>query len=302
MIVPSFIKKQATFGLVAPAGKVAPEVVQQAVMVLLDAGFGVVKGRYIDGVHHQFSATDAQRLSDLQMMMDAPEVDVILCLRGGYGTMRLVDGLNFSAMAARPKWLVGFSDITVLHAAMQRQGLASLHASMPKGWMDGHAVSDDFLRLMDLLVGEWPLYQVAPHSLNRVGEGRGELCGGNLSLLYALRGTPYAFDPRGKILFIEDLAEYHYHLDRMMQNFRLGGVFDGLSGLVVGHFTEMKDNVTPYGQSVEEIILEAVQGYDFPVMFGFPAGHASPNYPLVMGRDVRLTVNHSEGCLDFSGV
>lgn len=299
MIFPSLIKPQATFGLVAPAGRVAPEVVEQAVMILLDAGYGVAKGNHVDGSHHQFAATDEQRLNDLQMMINREDVDVIVCLRGGYGAIRIVDKIDFTPLQQHPKWLIGFSDITVLHCALQKQGVASIHAAMPKNWHDGQFLTDDFLRLMDILNGEWPAYDVAPHAFNRQGVTSGELCGGNLSLLYALRGTPYDFNPKGKILFIEDLSEYLYHLDRMMNSLKLGGIFEQISGLVVGQFTDMKDNATPYGQTVEEIILEAVSDYDFPVMFGFPAGHASPNFPLVMGRQVELTVDASGGKLIF---
>ncbi len=299
MIFPSFIKKQATIGLVAPAGRVVPEVTDSAIRILTDVGFRVISGRCIEKSHYQFSATDAQRLADLQEMIDRTDVDVILCLRGGYGAIRIVDGIDFSPLKHHPKWLIGFSDITVLHAALQKEGIASVHAAMPKSWHDGVALTDDFQRLMRFLAGEWPAYHVAAHSHNRFGTTTGELCGGNLSLLYALRGTPYDLDPRGKILFIEDLSEYLYHLDRMMQNFRLGGVLAQLNGLVVGHFTEMKDNATPFGKTVEEIVMDAVADYHYPVMFGFPAGHISPNYPLVMGRQVELSVDAQGGSLTF---
>ena len=299
MFFPPFIKNYATIGLAAPAGHVAPEVVDQAKRILGDAGFKVISGRYIDQSHHQFAASDTARLADLQQMLDHPDIDIILCLRGGYGTIRIVEQLDFTLFKKHPKWLIGFSDITVLHAAFQNEGISSIHAAMPKSWRNEEGLTDDFNLLLKFLKGEWTSYNTTPHPLNRAGEASGVLRGGNLSLLYALRGTPYDFNPDGTILFIEDLSEYLYHIDRMMHNLKLGGVLRKISGLVVGHFTDLKDNNTPFGQTVEEIIMEAVREYDYPVLFGFPAGHQSPNYPMVLGSRVKVTVDNEGGQLSY---
>ena len=198
-----------------------------------------------------------------------------------------------------PKWLVGFSDITVLHATFQQMVVASLHAPMMKHISDYGAADLDLRRTIDLMQGLHSPVEAEAGLLSRCGHATGDLVGGNLSLLYAMRGTPYDFNPQGKILFIEDLSEYHYHLDRMMQNLRLGGVLERLSGLVVGQFTDMKDGATPYGADAYGIIAEAVGGYGYPVWFGFPAGHDHPNCPLLLGARVNLSVEVGRGCLNY---
>jgi muramoyltetrapeptide carboxypeptidase len=290
-IIPPFIKKGALFGLVSPAGKISAGMLDPAEQFLSAHGFRSIRSRHATDAFFQFSASDQHRLEDLQSMIDHPDVDVIWCTRGGYGAIRILEQIDFSAFKHRPKWLVGFSDITVFHSALQNiHKVASVHGPMPKSiTQDGGR--EEALHLLNLLQGHSVDYLTQSHPLNREGSASGTLIGGNLSLLYALRGTQYDFDPRGKVLFIEEVGEKLYHLDRMMHNLKLGGQLAGLSGLIVGQMTEMTDEKTPFGASVQGVVREAVKGYGYPVLFGFPAGHDSPNEPLILGGRVHLQVN-----------
>ena len=298
-LVPPFLKPGDRILLLSPSGNMAPEPVVAAANVLRSLGYLVELSRHALGCAGIYSGTDDERLVDLQAALDRPDVAAIWCIRGGYGAMRIIDRLDFSGFMKHPKWLVGFSDITVLHAAFQKMGVASLHGPMMKHICDYGTADPDLRRTIDLMQGLHSRVEAEAGLLSRCGHATGVLEGGNLSLLYALRGTPYDFNPQGKILFMEDLSEYHYHLDRMMQNLRLGGVLERLSGLVVGQFTEMKDGATPYGTDAYGIIAEAVGGYGYPVWFGFPAGHDNPNCPLLLGARVNLLVEVGRGCLGY---
>ncbi len=298
-LVPPSLKPGDRILLLSPSGNMAPEPVVTAVNVLRSQGYQVELSCHALGCAGIFSGTDNERLADLQAALHRPDVAAIWCIRGGYGTMRIIDRLDFSGFMKHPKWLIGFSDITVLHAAFQKMGVTSLHGPMMKHISDNGAADLDLRRTIDLMQGRHSCVEAEAGLLSRCGHASGVLVGGNLSLLYALRGTPYDFIPDGKILFIEDLCEYHYHLDRMMQNLRLGGVLERLSGLVVGQFTDMKDGATPYGADAYAIIAEAVGEYNYPVWFGFPAGHDHPNRPLLLGATVSLSVEGGHGCLSY---
>jgi muramoyltetrapeptide carboxypeptidase len=292
MIFPPPLNKGATIGLLSPAGKIDAELLAPLLNIIEQQGYSTIVAPHALMSHFQFAATDKQRLNDLQWMMDHDGIDAILCLRGGYGTVRIVDRLDFTRFSLRPKWLIGFSDITALHAAVQNKaGVVSIHGPMAKHIVDAEDSRQDIAWLWKLLRNEPLHYNIAPHCLNQVGNASGRLVGGNLSLIYALRGTPYDMDTDGAILFIEDLNEYLYHLDRMMHNLKLGGLLQRLSGVVVGQFTDMKDNQTPFGATAYEIIADALQGSRIPVMFGFPAGHCEPNFPLPLGATVTLAVD-----------
>ncbi len=300
MIFPQFITENATIGIVAPAGKVDTEVIHYTEKFLGAMGYRVVLGDHVKNTFHQYAGNDHHRASDLQMMLNRTDIDAIFCARGGYGTIRIIDAIDFTHYLEHPKWIVGFSDITVLHACLQnRLGVASIHGPMPKNFAKKSADDQDIVNLFSMLKGQLPDYKIAPNKLNRNGEADGILVGGNLSLIYSLRGTAYDFDPKGKILFIEDLSEYLYHLDRMMQNLRISGFLSKLSGLVVGQFSDMKDSETPYGFSAQEIIKAAVEDYDYPVVFDFPAGHDHLNQPLVLGKRVTLTATNCHCTLAF---
>jgi muramoyltetrapeptide carboxypeptidase len=225
-------------------------------------------------------------------MLDHPDIKAIFCARGGYGTMRLLDKIDLKGFAEHPKWVVGFSDITALHAYLQmRIGVASIHAAMPYTFREvtgtGNPSAESLFRI---LKGELPSYVVPANPMNREGKGTGILLGGNLSVLYSLTGTPFQFPTRGAILFLEDVDEYLYHIDRMMQNLKLAGMLENLAGLVVGGLIDMHDNEVPFGMDAAEIIRAAVKEFDFPVCFDFPAGHLKPNMAMVLGRQVSLEV------------
>jgi muramoyltetrapeptide carboxypeptidase len=229
----------------------------------------------------------------LQEAINDAQVKAIFCSRGGYGLARIIDKIDFSALKSAAKWIVGFSDITALHNAFSRVGVASIHGIMAK-----HITlkADGLDNLMTMLFGGDVAYEVPAHDFNKVGEAEGELIGGNLSVLYGLRGTPFDLDYKGKILFIEDLGERLYHIDRMMQNLRLGGVFEQISGLVVGQFTDI-DEDDSFDGGVYGVISEAVKGYDIPMCFNFHAGHVDNNQPLMLGAKYKLEVLKNKSIL-----
>jgi muramoyltetrapeptide carboxypeptidase len=298
--VPPFIKKGALFGLVSPAGRVEAKSVENAEHFLAINGFRSIRGKYATAGHYQFAGTDEQRTADMQAFIDHPDVKVIWCCRGGYGAARIIEKLDFSRMPTNPKWLVGYSDITVFHATLQNlYNVVSIHGPMPVNLNAENSERPDLQHLLNLLQGHDVTFRTPPHKLNREGTAAGQLIGGNLSLLNTLSGTKYDFEPYKKILFIEEVGEQLYHLDRMMQNLKLSGKLDGLAGLVVGQLTEMNDKSVPFGRSANEIIFDAVQHYDYPVIFDFPAGHTSVNEPLMMGAHTHIQVNSDGGMMIF---
>lgn len=300
MIFPKSLSKGSTIGIVSPAGKIDSETIHFAEKFLHSMGYNVAVGPNAGNSYHQYAGNDEHRTSDLQLMLNRTDVDAIFCARGGYGTMRIIHKIDFTHFLDNPKWIVGYSDITALHACLQNQlKVASIHGPMPKNFADKSKDDEDMLHLFKILHGELPIYIYKPHLLNRNGEAEGVLIGGNLSLIQALRSTPYDAEPHGKILFIEDVSEYYYSLDRMMQNLKLSGFLKQLSGLIVGQFTEMKDNDVKFGQTAYEIIKESVEDYDYPVIFGFPAGHGNINMPLVFGKRISITVNNCHAKIKF---
>lgn len=292
MVSPPFLKPGSLFRLVSPAGKMAGVHIQPLAEWLQASGFRVEWGNHASGSHYQYSGTDEERLADLQDAFDDPRVNAVLCSRGGYGTLRIIGQLDFSAFSKHPKWVIGYSDITVLHNRLHELGFRSVHGQMCRYALDenGHPL-EGFASLMKLLQGEEQEYRWPSLPANRHGETKAPLTGGNLSLLYSLMGTPFDVETRGKILFIEEIGEHMYHLDRMMVSLRLAGKLKQLAGLVAGYFTDMKDNEEPFGKSVEEVILDAVRDYNFPVAFGFPAGHDHPNLALMTGGNYHLKIN-----------
>ncbi len=300
MIFPRFIDESATIGIVAPAGKIDAETINYTKELLHKLGYRVVVGEHLLSSHHQFAGNDRQRAADMQHLLNSTDVDVIMCARGGYGTNRIIKSLDFSHFLQAPKWIVGFSDITVLHSKLQnRLGIASVHGPMPKNFPGRSTGDEDLTNLFNILKGILPVYNTPAHPLNRAGSAEGELIGGNLSILYSLRGTSLDFDPHGKILFIEDVGEKLYHLDRMMMNLKNGGALKCLRGLVVGEFSDMVDSDTPFGATPYEIIYDAVKEFNYPVLFDFPAGHGEVNQPLVLGKRVTLNVTQTNGKIEF---
>lgn len=301
MKIPPFLKAGDKVGIVSPARKISAEDLQPAIQDLEAWGYEVVPGRSVYAIDHQYAGTDAQRTADLQSMLDDPDIKAILCARGGYGSLRIVDGLNWKGMKKSPKWLIGFSDITTLTMAAYNLGIASIHGPMGISWngQTGDPASRDHLR--DMLAGKVPEFSwgVERPDLTRTGTGTGPIIGGNLSMLSQLLGTETDFSTKGCIFFLEDLDEYLYHVDRMIVHLKRGGKFDRLAGLVIGGFTDLHDNDTPFGMSFEEIILDALPESGFPVCFDAPIGHQPRNYPIPHGVKATLSVSHSTAELKF---
>lgn len=295
IIQPPYLKKGDKVAIVSPAGPVDPALIDGAVARLHKWGFTPQVGFTAKGKVGRFSATDEDRLADLQQAMDDPTVSAILCGRGGYGCLRIVDKLNFDAFSKHPKWVIGFSDVTALHALFQQHGYASVHGAMARALESN---SDSAKALCQLLKGKDMNCEVTETSpFNRGGEVTAPISGGNLSLLYAMRGTPLDVDMTGKILFIEDLCERMYHIDRMINNLRLGGVLKNLAGLVVGCFSDIPEDDTLI--SAEKVIADAVAEYDYPVLFGVPVGHEGFNWPIVEGAEYTLSVTKEGGTLSL---
>lgn len=293
MIRPNFLKPGDTVAIVASARKVSRLEMKPAIDLLKSWGLNVQPGKNLYKEDRQFAGTDEDRAADIQKALNSKTVKAILFARGGYGTVRIVDRLDWKRFVKDPKWIIGFSDVTVLHSHIQRHlGMETLHAPMA---LNINKLSPACMQVLkDTLFGQRLRYTWAPKgaigSLNRKGKSKGVLTGGNLSMLYSLLGSPSDIDTNGKILFIEDLDEYLYHVDRMMMNLKRNGKLSTLKGLIVGGMTEMKDNTIPFGRTAEEIIREAVAEYDYPVVFGFPGGHLPNNYPLILGREATLNV------------
>ncbi|PKQ62818.1 hypothetical protein BZG02_11520 [Labilibaculum filiforme] len=292
MYQPAALLKGDKIGIISPAGKINPEKVGVAVSKLELAGYKVVLGNHVFDVDNQFAGCDMDRLRDFQLMLDDPEIKAILCARGGYGSVRILEHLDFDLFIRSPKWIVGYSDITVFHSYLNNiLGVESLHATMPINFPSDVDVNNSISTLFQSLSGNFQNYEIVSHSLNRMGRTEGELVGGNLSILYSLRGTALDFETHGKILFIEDVGEELYHLDRMMRNFKMGGKLSELQGLIVGGMSGMKAGIPEFGKTAYEIILESIDNYSYPVVFDFPAGHIQENWALPFGRFLKMDVS-----------
>ncbi|MEI8046168.1 MAG: LD-carboxypeptidase [Bacteroidota bacterium] len=299
MITPPCLKAGDKIAIVATARKVSPSEMEVAINTLRSWGLLVVTGQHLFGESDQFSGTDEDRAADLQTMLDDPEIKAVFCARGGYGTARIIDKLNFSTYEQQPKWIVGYSDITVLHSHIHTHfGIETLHAIMPINFKD-EGVENAIESLRKALFGEPLEYFFPAHSLNRPGNVSGLLTGGNLSLLYALIGTDSDIQTDNKILFIEDLDEYLYHIDRMMLSLKHSGKLSGLKGILVGGLTKMNDNAIPFGKQAEQIIAGYAQEAGIPVCFNFPAGHIADNRALILGREVQLNIGTDGVSLQF---
>jgi muramoyltetrapeptide carboxypeptidase len=291
--IPPYLKKGDTIGIVAPAGFMAFDKMQSCLTILEEWGYNVQLGATTQSQsENYFSGTDEERMNDLQLMLDDPNINAILCARGGYGVSRIVDELDYKYFRKHPKWVIGFSDITVLHAHIFSQlSIASMHAPMAAAFNDGEFTNPYIGSLQKAISGEKANYECSSHPLNRKGKVKGTLVGGNLSLLAHLVGSPSDFNTKNKILFIEDIGEYLYNVDRMMLQLKRSGKFDRLGGLIVGGFTDMKDTERPFGKQVYDIIASHLQDLKFPVCFGFPVSHGKENYALKVGQRYQLNVS-----------
>ena len=298
MVTPPYLKTGDKVAIVTTARKVDRADLQAAITLLKDWGLVPVIGKSIGASQNQYAGSDALRRQDLQTMLDDENIAAIWCAKGGYGTVRIIDGLDFYKFVKHPKWIVGYSDVTVLHSHLYKMGFETLHAPMAKEVDDITAFAKAGLERG--LFGKEIKHRTDGHSLNRTGAGSGEVVGGNLSILYSLCGSPTAISTEGKILFIEDLDEYLYHIDRMMMNLKRNGMLRHLAGLIVGGMTKMNDNSVPFGKNAQEIVFDTVKEFDFPVCFDFPAGHVDDNRALILGRKGQLEVEDNGVKLCFS--
>jgi len=295
MIVPPYLKKGDTVYIVAPAKAIDNESVVVTQKTLERWGLNVRISPHCLGRDHYFSGTDAARLSDFQWGLDAPEVSAIMCARGGYGCVRIMEQLSWERFLQHPKWLIGFSDITLFHHKTQQLGVQSIHGIMPLGFTSGSNCSKSTLQKS--LFGESFIVKGpnSPHNIS--GDVTGQIIGGNMTLIYSLLGTPLTYHFQDKILFLEDVGEHIYKIDRMLYALRMSGAFRKIKGLILGGFTEMEDTEVPFGKTLEELILEQVSKLDIPVAFDFPIGHTQENQAITLGKTVRLTVQKTGATL-----
>ena len=296
LTIPPYLQKGDTIGIVAPAGFMPIEKMQTCIETLDSWGYNVQLGETThSSSQNYFSGTDEERLNDLQQMLDDRNIKAILCARGGYGMSRIIDQINFKKFRKHPKWIIGFSDITVLHAHIfSNYKIASLHAPMAAAFNDGEFNNPYILSLKDALEGKPSHYECEPHAFNKAGEAKGQLVGGNLSWLAHLIGTKSDIKTKNKILFLEDVGEYLYNIDRLLIQLKRSGKFDKLAGLVIVGFTDSKDTERPFGKSVYDIIYEHVNEFDFPICFGFPVSHAKENYALKVGAKYQLQIQNDK--------
>lgn len=297
MIIPEYLQKGDAVGVVATAKKVHKAHTLEGIEILKSWGLDVLVGKHVFAEHLQFAGTDDQRAEDFQSMIDNEDIKAVFLVRGGYGSTRIIDQIDFSSLNKFPKWVCGFSDITAIHSHLFRLGIASIHAPMPSFFYALDEKSLNWLR--DLVFGEKQTLQVNHHPLNRNGKITGTLVGGNLSLICHTIGTASEIITKGNILFIEDVGEQLYNLDRMMVQLKRAGFLANLAGLIVGQFTDMKDD-DPFGQDANEIVKEHVKDFQYPVAFNFPIGHSNMNHAVPIGVACKLDINDARSLLELS--
>lgn len=297
-VIPAYLSKGDTIGIVCPSGYMPNEKAAACITALTNWGYQVLVGKTLGKQFHYFSGSDDERLADLQSMLDNSEVKAVLCGRGGYGLSRIIDRIDFKKFRKNPKWLIGFSDITVLHAHVYRKyNIACLHAPMAAAFNDGENAKPSILSLKNALAGIAANYSCNPHRLNRDGKVEGKLVGGNLSLLAHLAGSESCFKTKDKILFLEDVGEYLYNIDRMMIQLKRNGQLQELAGLIIGGFTDIKDTTIPFGSEVSSVIAQHVSEFAYPLCFDFPVSHGPANYALKLGGMHRLIVSKAKTVL-----
>ena len=302
LVTPPYLKPGDTVAIVAPSGilKNRQKEVQQAVELLKSWDLHAVVGEYVFSQDNHFAGTDEQRYRDLQKAMDHPTVSAIWCARGGYGTVRIIDKLDFSKFNINPKWLIGYSDITALHNEFHNEGFESIHALMCTSLTnDLNDISTSIESYKKAIFGESIQYDLKGSTYNRVGETTAPLVGGNLTMLHTMLGSKSSIDTSGKILFIEEIGEYKYHIDRMLQSLKRAGYFDNCAGVLVGDISKMRKNTTLWGSSVEQLIIDALSEYNFPICFNMPAGHEKDNRAMILGRNIKMKVSKEQSSITF---
>ena len=299
---PPFLKAGDTVAIVAPSGilKNRQREIKQAVSLLESWNLNVVVGKHVFNQADHFAGTDEQRCEDFQSALDNPSVKAIWSARGGYGTVRILDKLDYTRFKDHPKWIIGYSDITALHNQVHNLGYQSLHAIMCVSLTeDISEIKESLDTFKATLFGDMPSYRLKGSKYNRPGIANGQLVGGNLTMLHTMLGSETSIDTSGKILFIEEIGEYKYHIDRMLQSLKRAGYFKNCKGVLVGDMSKMRKNTTPWGTSVEQLILDALAEYNFPIAFNMPAGHEPDNRAMILGSNVELNVTKEGTFLSF---
>ena len=302
LIRPPYLKTGDTVAIVAPSGILRNRTaeVEQAKNLLKSWGLQVVVGKHVFNQNFHFAGTDQERYEDLQKAMDDPTISAIWCARGGYGTVRILDKLNFTKFKKHPKWVIGYSDITALHNQIHNEGFESLHAMMCTSMQDdASSISETIETFKDALFGKPLNYTLQGSKYNKEGIVSGQLVGGNLTILHTMLGSKTSINTAGKILFIEEIGEYEYHIDRMLQSLKRAGYFDNCKGVLVGDITKVRKNTTPWGVPVQQLILDVLADYNIPVAFNMPAGHEKDNRALILGRTVEMTVSKEKSTIAF---
>ncbi|WP_075343542.1 S66 peptidase family protein [Tenacibaculum agarivorans] len=302
LITPPYLTKGDKVAIVAPAGilKNREEVVQSAIDLLENWGLTIVLGEAVFNQGNHFAGTDEERMVDFQKALDDPSIKMIWCARGGYGSVRIIDRLDFTIFKQHPKWIVGYSDITVFHNHVHNLGVETLHGIMCTSMQDAYTVIEEsIISFKKAIFGERLEYTVKPSLYNREGKVSGQLVGGNLAILTSVLGSKSQLNTNGKILFIEEIGEYEYAIDRMLYSLQRAGYFDQLKGIIVGDISKVKENSTTWGQTIEELFLNILPKH-IPIVFNFPAGHEPDNRALLMGREVGLLVERGQAFIKFT--
>ncbi|OJJ16657.1 LD-carboxypeptidase [marine bacterium AO1-C] len=294
---PPYLQAGQKVAIVAPAKSINQAEIKMAISIFETWGLEVVLGRHLFKTHHQFAGTDAERAQDFQEMLDNPEIRAIICARGGYGTTRIIDRLDFTAFLQKPKWIVGFSDVTVLHCHLHNFNVETIHGVMPLLFPKQTEISIESLR--QALFGRPLKVSSVLSVLNKKGITKGLVVGGNLTLFANAIGTPSEIDTKDKILFLEEVNEYLYHIDRMMVQLKRANKLDGLAGLIIGQFSGVKDNDVFFGQTVYEIVNDLTKEFNYPVCYNFPIGHEKHNMTVICNREARLNVGEKQVELAF---
>ena len=297
MITPDYLQKGDTVAIIATARKIDAQALDPAIKLLESWGLHVVLGRTIGKEENQLAGPDWFRATDFQEMIDNPSIKAVWAAKGGYGTVRIIDRIDFSKFIKKPKWVVGFSDVTVLHSHLNNLNIETIHGIMAIS--AANASRDAIESLRKALFGENLQYHISSHPFNRTGKAHGEIVGGNLSVLFSIIGSKSELDYNGKILFIEDLDEYLYHIDRMMMNLKRNGYFDQIEAVIIGGMTSMNDNEIPWGKNALEIIQDVLKDFHFPVIYNFPAGHTKDNRALILGKTVSVEVGADGSTVKF---
>jgi len=302
LVQPPYLKAGDTVAIVAPSGvlKNRTKEVEQAKMLLKSWGLYTIVGEHVFSLSNHFAGTDDERCEDFQKALDDPKISAIWCARGGYGTVRILDKLDYTKFKKKPKWLIGYSDITALHNQIHNNGVESIHALMCTSLQDDLGdIKETVSTFKDAIFGKPLNYTIKGSTYNKMGTVSGQIVGGNLTMLHTMLGSKTSIDTSGKILFIEEIGEYKYHIDRMLQSLKRAGYFENCKGVIVGNMSKMRKNTTLWGASIEQLILDALTDYNFPIAFNMPAGHEDDNYALILGRKIQLTVGSEQSSVVF---